>query len=80
MAKVSLAFIERNGMKSVPHPLYSSDLALSDFFLFGHIKEILSDCSFQSADDLLSGIQVILASIEKAVLLGVSAEWMQRLE
>jgi hypothetical protein len=64
-AKVSLAFIEQNEMKRAPHPLYSSDLAASDFFLFDYIKRILSGCYFESTDDLLSEIQVISASIEK---------------
>jgi hypothetical protein len=41
MAKVSLAFIEQNGMKRASHLPYSPDLTLSDFFLFDHIKGFL---------------------------------------
>jgi hypothetical protein len=44
---------------------YSLDIIFSDLFLFGHIKEILNDCSFQSAKVFLLEIQVISASIEK---------------
>jgi hypothetical protein len=35
-----------------PHPSYSLDLALSDFFLLGHIKGKLSDCNCESWEDL----------------------------
>jgi hypothetical protein len=65
-------------MKRAPHPPKFSDIALSNFS--SYIKEILADRSFESADDLLSEIQVILASIENAILLDVFAEWMRRLE
>jgi hypothetical protein len=52
--KVSLAFIEQNGMKRTAYMPCSSDLLPSDFFRY--IKGILSDRSFQSADNLLSEI------------------------
>jgi hypothetical protein len=44
---------------------------LSDFFLFDHTKLILSDRYFQSTDDILSEIYIILVFIEKAILLDV---------
>jgi hypothetical protein len=36
--KVSLPFVEQNGMKMISHPPYSTDLASLDFFLFDYIK------------------------------------------
>jgi hypothetical protein len=73
-AEVSLAFTEQNGMKRALHPPDSQDPVLLDFFLFGHVKEILSGRSFSSADDLLSEIQIILASREKAILFKIFTE------
>jgi hypothetical protein len=67
-------------MKIMIHPLYSANLTLSDLSLFDYIKNIHSDYSFQSADDILSKIQVILAFIGKAVLLDIFAEWIRGLE
>ena len=36
-------FIESNGVKLIDHPLYSPGLALSDYWLFGYIKERLNE-------------------------------------
>jgi hypothetical protein len=38
--------MQQNAMRIVPHPLDSPDLALSDFYLFGYIKQLLSGCEF----------------------------------
>jgi hypothetical protein len=40
-AKATLDFMECNATKRALHPLYSPDLALSDFYLFGHAKQLL---------------------------------------
>jgi hypothetical protein len=49
----------------------SPGLAPWCFCLFGHIKRLLTGRYFQSADSLLSAIQTILTSPEKAFLLDV---------
>jgi histone-lysine N-methyltransferase SETMAR len=41
-------FREGNGLRLAPHPPYSPDLAASDFFLFGYIKECLKGIVFPS--------------------------------
>jgi hypothetical protein len=74
MVKMSLVFIEYNEMEMARYPPYFQDSVLSDFFLFSHIQGILSDRSFYSANDLLLKIQVILASIENAILLNIFVE------
>jgi hypothetical protein len=47
-SKASEQFFTENEIVHVPHPLYSPDLATSDFLLFGHMKAVLvrhvSDC------------------------------------
>jgi hypothetical protein len=45
-AKVILDLMELNAMKTVPHPPYSPDLALSDFYLFGHAEQLLRRYEF----------------------------------
>jgi hypothetical protein len=37
-AKMSRDYIGLNRMTQAPHPPYSPDLALSDFFVFGYVK------------------------------------------
>jgi hypothetical protein len=61
-------------------PPYSSDMALSDFCLFDHVKGLLSGESFETGEDRLSTLQAILRSFEKSILSRVFLEWMTRLE
>jgi histone-lysine N-methyltransferase SETMAR len=49
-------FCEQNGLRLASHPPYSSDLALSDFFLFGYVKERLKGMVFPSYEELLDAI------------------------
>jgi hypothetical protein len=39
---------------SSPHPPYSPDLAPSDFYLFGKVKNLLTGKKFASADDFFT--------------------------
>jgi hypothetical protein len=43
---LTLEFLEQNSVKRAPHPPYSPDLAPSDFYLFGYVKQCLSSCAF----------------------------------
>jgi hypothetical protein len=52
-------------MKSAPHPPYSSDLAPSDFYLFGYVKRCLAGLSFEDADQLLAEVESVPEGIEK---------------
>jgi hypothetical protein len=66
-------------MQTAPHPAYSSDLALSDFYLFGHAKQLLPGCQFTDQDSLLQGVNDILTAIEKITLENVFHNWMETL-
>jgi hypothetical protein len=72
-------FTNANKMTRALHPLYSPDLAPSDFFLFGNVKRQLSGCSFDHTDDLLTVVQEILDGFDKATLIRVFDEWVRRL-
>jgi hypothetical protein len=52
-------------MKSASYPPSSSDLAPSDFYLFGHVKRYLAGLSFEDADQLLTAVEGVLGSIGK---------------
>jgi hypothetical protein len=62
-AKVSINFFALNEMKKVPHPPYSPDLALSDSFLFGHLKRNLMGYRAENLSELLARIQVMLRAV-----------------
>jgi hypothetical protein len=44
-------------VKLVPHPPYSQNLAPSEFFLLGYIKQKIAGQEFVSLDDLLEAIR-----------------------
>jgi hypothetical protein len=43
----------------------------SDFYLFGHMRQVMVGQPFSSAEGLLLGILVILDDLEKAILIAV---------
>jgi hypothetical protein len=49
-------FIAQNHISRAPQPAYSPDLALLDFWLFGHLKNSLASWLFDDPDELLDGI------------------------
>jgi len=48
------------GVALLPHPPYSPDLAPSDFFLFGYLKELIRGRNFLSSTELVDAIREIL--------------------
>ena len=77
---MTLEKIEECGFKRAPHPAYSPDIAPSDFFLFGYMKEMLKGSSFKSLDDLKERIHEILSKISREIRLSVFEKWIQRCE
>jgi hypothetical protein len=51
-----------------PDPPSSPDLAPSDFFLFGYLKEKMIDQEFDSSEDLITWIKATFAPISKRVI------------
>jgi hypothetical protein len=80
LAKRLKQYLEDNNLKSAPHPLYYPDLALNDFFLFGHVKRLLQGTEFQTAEEFLDGVVRILADIPLETLMATFHEWFQRLQ
>jgi hypothetical protein len=77
-AKLSTQCFNENRTKSAPHPTYSPDLALSDFYLFGYVKRYLAALSFEDADQLFAAGEGLLEGTEKLTLQTVFLEWMDR--
>jgi hypothetical protein len=72
-------FLEQNTIKKVHHPVYSPDLAPSDFSLSGYVKYPLARSEFSGGEALLGAINAILRGIEKVSLESVFLEWMESL-
>lgn len=67
-------------MKRAPHPPFSPDIAASDFYLFGYLKDRLAGLKFESPDELFEYINEILMKIPKETLINVFFEWEKRLK
>jgi transposase len=72
--------LESTGLRNASHPPYSPDLAPSDFFLFGYLKEKMKGESFTSNDELLERVIQILNDIPPETLTKVFDEWIDRLQ
>jgi hypothetical protein len=64
-------FCEESGLRLAPHPSYSPDLAPSDFFLFGYVKERLKAMVFPLYEELLDTIGEVVTGIESETLTAV---------
>jgi hypothetical protein len=73
-------FCKENRLQLAPHPPYSPDLAPSDFFLFGYVKERLKGMAFPSCEELLDAIGEVVTGIDSETLTTVFEHWMERLE
>jgi hypothetical protein len=64
----------RNEIVTAAHPPSSPDLAPSDVYLLGHVKNLLRGGSFETGECLLSAVEATLRSIEKWTLIKVFLE------
>lgn len=62
------------------NPAYSPDLAPSDFYLFGKLKNKFKGVIFESPDELESSIRYEFERIPKSELMSVFNGWIERLQ
>jgi hypothetical protein len=79
-AKVVSDFCEENEITVTPHPPYSPDLAPSDFYLFGFLKDRLNGGVYDEPDELLAGIAALLEDIEHTTLERIFRHRMKKLQ
>ncbi|GFU21309.1 mariner Mos1 transposase [Trichonephila clavipes] len=58
-------FLTANGVVTLDHPSYSSDLAPADFFLFSRLKSALKQKKFTDISDIQSNVTAELKAIPK---------------
>ena len=49
-------YLNKMGIETVPHPLYSSDLAPCNFWLFPKLKEKLRGCRYETIEEMKEAI------------------------
>lgn len=72
-------FLASHSISIAPHPVYSPDLAGSDFFLFGALKGNNQNLEFTSPDEILSYINEKFSTFSEETLNNVFLEWENRL-
>jgi hypothetical protein len=61
----------------IPDPAYSPDLAPSDLFLFGLLKEKLRGTVLTDEEDFISGVWAIFDEISESILTSVDVTWIK---
>jgi transposase len=79
-AQKSGTFCAENRQRLATHPPYSPELAPSDFFLFGYVKDRLQGIVFASLEELLAGIRDVLDVMPPEGLPRIFGHWIERLE
>jgi hypothetical protein len=72
-------YMEDHSLRTAPYLLYFPDLAPSDFFLFDAVKRTFQRSEFQSVEELLEAVVLILNAIPTDILIGTFHQWMKRL-
>ena len=73
-------YLKENKVTSLLHPVYSSDLAACDFWLFPRLKEILAVHKYTSIQDLFKAINSELRGIPKEEYSADIQQWLRRLQ
>jgi hypothetical protein len=68
------------GLIMMPHPPYSPDLAPSDFYLFGRVKERLKGMKAKSSLEAVGMLKTELDKITVKERIDVMLHWIERLE
>jgi len=79
-AKSTVSVLESHGIISLPHPPYSPDLAPSDFWLFGRLKNALGSTHFGTHQELCEAVEAEIHKIKTDEIRRVYNEWIRRLE
>jgi hypothetical protein len=77
-SKVTEQFIAENHISRVLQPVYNPELALPDFWLFGHLKNSLAGRMFDDTEELLEGITSFLEEVQPSKLQVVFSHWVER--
>ena len=78
-SSVTMSRLADFGLSVPSHPPYSPDVAPSDFFLFGYLKDRIRGNSFMTTDELVSRITSLISEIPRLTLEKVFQEWKDRL-
>jgi hypothetical protein len=73
-----MKFLDQNKITTLPHPLYSPDLAPCDFFLFSKLKTHLKEHPFGTVQNVQAAATRALNNISNEDFQHCYEEWQQR--
>lgn len=79
-SEIVTSFLKKEGVRVIPHPPYSPDLAPCDYFLFPRLKKYLSGRHFRSRQALGSAVYQYMLSIPKHTYENCFKNWIKRLK
>ena len=79
-AAIVTDYMAANGFARAPHPPYSPDLAPSDFYLFGALKERIRGQQFANSEQIIDWILDEFERIPSEQLEAAFLNWQERLD
>ena len=66
------------GIKTVPHPPYSPNLALCDFLLFPEPKEKLRGCRYETIEEMKEAVTKVIDTVTQIDFHGAFQKFLER--
>ena len=70
--------LTRMGIKTVPYPPYSPDLAPCDFWLFPKLKEKLRGCRYETIDKMKEAVMKVIGTLTQEDFYGAFQKLLER--
>lgn len=77
-SKKSKQWFDENRVQRIPHPPYSPDLAPSDYFLFGYLKDQLVNVILDGPEQLEAALTEMIREIPRDIMDNVFNSWIER--
>ena len=71
-------YLTKMGIKTVPHPPYSPDLALCDFCLFPKLKENLRSCCYETIEEMKEAVMKVIDTLTHEDFHGALQKLLER--
>ena len=71
-------YLIKMGIKTVPHPPYSSDLAPYDFCLFPKLKEKLRGCRYETIEEMKEAVTKVIDTLTQEDFHGAFQKLLER--
>ena len=71
-------YLTKMGTKTAPHPPYSPDLALCDFWLFPRLKENLRGCRYETIEEMKEGVTKVIDTLTQEDFDGAFEKLLER--